>query len=959
MKTEPAGTVPAAELTDELRRVGIRDVRSDTLTRGMYGADASLYRVLPVAVVLPHDAAEVAATLEVCRRLRVPLTARGGGTSIAGNAIGAGVVLDTSRHFNRVLEVDPQGRRAVVEPGAVHATLQARATSVGLRFGPDPSSWTRCAVGGMIGNNACGTRALGYGRTSDNVLAMEALTGLGSALTVTTGVAQGVPSQRGAQRELMALRAAVHGRLDVIRTEFGQLRRQVSGYALEHLAPEHGFDVGRMLVGSEGTLAVLTQATVRLVTDPPARVLVALGFDDIYQAGDVAHRLLDYGATAAEALDARIVDLVRVRRGPNAVPDLPIGRAWMFVELVGDSSEEADAAARRVVAGIDARDARIVREPGQIAALWRIREDGAGLAGRTARDRPGHAGWEDAAVPPALMGAYLREFDALLAAHDVTGLPYGHFGDGCLHIRLDFDLDRPGGAERFRAFLFEAADLVASYGGSLSGEHGDGRARSELLSRMYSPAAMALMAAVKAAFDPEAVLNPGVLIDPDPVDAALRITPGLVTPAARAGLAFGYQGDHGDFARAVHRCTGVGKCRADNTGTGGVMCPSYLATREERDSTRGRARILQEMLEGTAVTGSWRSPEVMAALDLCLACKGCASDCPTGVDMATYKAEALYQYYKGRLRPLRHVVLGGLPQWSRIASRAPGLVNRALTFPGIAAVAKRLVGVDPRRSMPVFADRTFRARYAASPRASSRRPGPGSQTRPAVLFIDSFTNHFCPEVGLAALAVLRDAGYDARPVKQVTCCGLTWISTGQLDAAKRYLTATLETLAPFARHGIPIVGLEPSCTAVLRHDALELLGTDTARSVAAATMTLAELLTATPGWRPPDLSGLSVVAQPHCHHHAIMTWSADEALLAQAGADVLRLGGCCGLAGNFGVEAGHYEVSVAVAEQRLLPAVREAPDDAVILADGFSCRTQLADLSDRRGLHLAQLLAKQ
>ncbi len=971
------GPVDQRLLAGELRRAGLRDVRTDTLTRAMYGADASLYRLLPVAVVLPYDAGEVAATLDVCRRLGVPLVARGGGTSIAGNAIGTGVVLDTSRHFNRVLEVDADGRRAVVEPGAVHAALQSRAVAAGLRFGPDPSSWTRCALGGMIGNNACGNRALGYGRTSDNVLGMELLTGLGSALSVTTGVGDRVPAQRGAAAELTALRAAVDERLDVVRTEFGRIRRQVSGYALEHLAPERGFDVGRMLVGSEGTLAVVTQATVRLVADPPARVLVALGFADIYHAGDVAHRLGEFGAMAAEAIDARIVDVVRAKRGPQAVPDLPDGRAWMFVEMVGAGADEADAAARRVVAEIDALDARIVRDPAQVAALWRIREDGAGLGGRTGRDRPGHAGWEDAAVDPAVLGSYLRDFDEMLAAHDVTGLPYGHFGDGCLHIRLDFDLDRPGGGRRFRTFLLEAADLVASYGGSLSGEHGDGRARSELLNRMYSPEAMALMARVKAAFDPDGVLNPGVLVDPDPVDAALRVTPGLAGPRVAAlndALAFGYPADHGDFARAVHRCTGVGKCRADNTGTGGVMCPSYLATREEKDSTRGRARVLQEMLEGSPVAGFWRSPEVMEALDLCLACKGCASDCPTGIDMATYKAEALYQRYRGRRRfgrPLRHYALGHLPRWAGLAAKAPALANRLMSLPGLAPAAMRVVGVDPRRSLPTFAPRTFRAGYAAATRrpsvaarsssSSSNRlaASPAAPARPAVLFIDSFTEHFSPDVGHAALAVLREAGYDARPLRQATCCGLTWISTGQLDGARRQLTATVDLLDPFARQGTPIVGLEPSCTAVLRHDAVELLGTDAARRVAGATKTLAELLTATPGWRPPDLTGLQVVAQPHCHHHAIMTWAADEALLRQAGADVQRLGGCCGLAGNFGVEQGHYEVSIAIAEHQLLPAVREAPHGAVILADGFSCRTQLADLSDRAGIHLAQLLAER
>ena len=942
------------ELRQALSRAGVREVRTDAVSRGMYGADASLYRRVPLAVVLPRSVEEIVATVSVCRQLAVPLTARGAGTSIAGNAIGPGVVLDTSRFLSRVLDVDVDARRAVVEPGAVHAVVQAAATAVGLRFGPDPSSGSRCAIGGMIGNNACGTRALGYGRTSDNVLGLDVVTGLGSTLTLSTGVGGAQPEHTGDGDELADLRRAVAANLGVVRTEFGRFGRQVSGYALEHLAPERGFDVGRMLVGSEGTLAVVTRATLRLVTDPPARVLVALGFSDIYQAADVAPRLREYGAVAAEALDARIVDVVRARRGPQAVPDLPSGRAWMFVEVVGEDLAAARATAQTLVAGIEAVDARVVLDPVEVAALWRIREDGAGLGGRTARNRPGHAGWEDAAVPPPALGAYLREFDALLEAHDVTGLPYGHFGDGCLHIRLDVDLDRPGGRARFRAFLLEAADLVAAHGGSLSGEHGDGRARSELLSRMYSPAAMALMRQVKTAFDPAGVLNPGVLVDPDPVDAGLRITAELSGPAVgrlNAELAFRYPSDDGDFARAIHRCTGVGACRADRSSSGGLMCPSYLATREEKDSTRGRARILQEMLEGSHVMGSWRAPEVMEALDLCLSCKGCASDCPTGIDMATYKSEALYQHYRGRLRPLRHLVLGRLPQWARAASVAPGLVNAVMRTPGVASTAMRAAGLDPRRSWPELAARTFRQRY---PGWARRRERAG---KPAVVFIDSFTEHFCPEIGEAALAVLHDAGYDARPLRQAACCGLTWISTGQLDGARRRVSATVELLVPFADRGIPIVGLEPSCTAVLRHDAVQLLDSDSARLVAGATATLAELLNRTPQWRPPDLRGVSVIAQPHCHHHAVMSWDADERLLRRAGATVTRVAGCCGLAGNFGVEAGHYDLSVAIAEQRLLPAVRHASAESVILADGFSCRTQLIELADRRASHLAQLLA--
>ncbi|WP_084343509.1 FAD-binding and (Fe-S)-binding domain-containing protein [Piscicoccus intestinalis] len=962
MSTAPArpqhtDSSPApADLVHELRGAGLGDVRDDTLTRGMYSTDASIYRIVPRVVAFPRDVAEVEAALSVARATGAPFTARGGGTSIAGNAIGTGIVLDFSRYLNKVLDVDAESGTAVVQPGTVHAALQRRATALGWRFGPDPSSHTRCTVAGMIGNNACGNRAVGYGRTSDNIVAMTALTGLGNRLEATTGVGGRTPAASGARAELEAARAAIAADLQCGRTEFAKFGRQVSGYAVEHLLPENGFDVGRFLVGSEGTLAIVTQTTVRLVTDPPATVLVVLGYPDFAAAGDAAPHLRRPEVVAAEGIDRRIVDVVVAKFGTPAVPELPRGGSWLMVEVVADSEPEAQARARTLVAEVEALDHRIVTDPAAARALWRIREDGAGLSGRSPAGKPAHAGWEDAAVPPARLGAYLRDFDALLTEHGLTTLPYGHFGDGCLHARIDFPLDAPGGREAYRAFMLDAADLVASHGGSLSGEHGDGRARGELLPRMYSPEAMALFGRLKAAFDPQNVLNPGVIVDPDPTDSDLRI------PAARRvreTLAFAYAADDGDFSQAVHRCTGVGKCRAD--GPAGVMCPSYRATREEKDSTRGRARVLEEMVNGGLVTGGWRASEVHEALDLCLSCKGCYSDCPTGIDIATYKSEALYQAYKHRPRPRSHYTLGWLPRWTRLASSSPAMArvaNLALNLPALKPVAMAAAGVDARRGLPRFASRTFRALAARAgvARYAGAVPAQIGVAKPVVVFADSFSDAFDPGVGGATLRVLQAAGYTPKVTGESVCCGLTWITTGQLDAATSILGRTVAALAPAARAGIPIVGIEPSCTAVLRHDAVELLGTPEARDVAAATVTLAELLTRDDDYAPPSLEGVGIVAQPHCHHHAVLGWAADEALLRRAGATVTRLGGCCGLAGNFGVERGHYEVSLAVAEDQLLPAVRAADPDTVILADGFSCRTQLADLAPRTGIHLAQLL---
>ncbi|WP_304113840.1 FAD-binding and (Fe-S)-binding domain-containing protein [Mycolicibacterium bacteremicum] len=923
-------------LRDALRAAGIADVRDDGTSRALYSSDASLYRVTPQAVVFPAHADEVAAALSVCRAEGVPITARGAGTSIAGNAVGAGVVLDFSRHMNNVVSIDPEARTAVVQPGTVQAVLQKAALGHRLRFGPDPSSHTRCTIGGMIGNNACGSRALGYGRTSDNLVGLRTLTASGEELTLGPG--------QSSSAVLDELAAVTRAGLGTIRTQFGRFGRQVSGYALETLLPEHRFDVTRLMAGSEGTLTVLTEATVRLVAEPPHRMLVVLGYPDIATAGDATPAILEHRPTACEGIDSRIVDIVRERKGPAAVPPLPSGAAWVFVEVVGDTFAETRDRAARVGATCAAVDFLVVEDVVKAAALWRIREDGAGLSARSVRDRPAHAGWEDAAVPPDRLGDYLRDFDALMAEFDVTGMPYGHFGDGCMHVRIDLPLDRPGGTAVFRDFLFAAADLVVGYGGSLSGEHGDGRARSELLSKMYSPEALALQAAAKQTFDPHNLLNPGVIVDPAPLDADLRIP---AAPLVRQNLALAYRHDGGNFTQAVHRCTGVGKCRADNTGTGGVMCPSYLATREEKDSTRGRARVLQEMINGTDVRDGWRAPEVHEALDLCLSCKGCASDCPTGVDMASYKSEVLYQSYKGRLRPASHYSLGWLPRWAKLARVAPGVINAAARLGGSAGLAA--AGVDHRRHIPAFAKQTFRSWFAANVPADA----PGDEV---ALFVDTFTNHFTPEVGIATVRVLQDAGYAPRLTRRQQCCGLTWISTGQLDTARRVLGRTVTALQPFAERDVPVVGMEPSCTAVLRADAAELLDTPAATTVAGATRTLAELLTAR-GWEPPSLQGRRVVAQPHCHHHSVMGWGTDATLLAGAGAEVIRLGGCCGLAGNFGVEKGHYEVSVAVAEQQLLPAVRAAEPDTAVLADGYSCRTQLDDLTDRHGIHLAQLLA--
>jgi FAD/FMN-containing dehydrogenase/Fe-S oxidoreductase len=962
-------TTPAAvtDLTRLLRSAVRGEVDSSTRTRAQYTTDASNYRVVPQVVVHPADVDDLIAVTEVARSAGVPLTMRGAGTSVAGNAIGPGIVVDTTRHLTAIGPIDRDARTAVVQPGVVMSALQAAATPFGLRFGPDPSTQNRATFGGMIGNNACGPHAVAYGRTVDNVVSLDVIDGTGRRFTATRG--------DGALDAVPGLASLVTANLPLLRTELGRFSRQVSGYSLEHLLPERGVDLAKMLVGTEGTLVTILGATVSLVDIPDAAVLVVLGYPDMPSAADAVPALLAHSPLAIEGLDARLVDVVRRHRGDAHVPPLPSGGGWLMVEMGGADREEALARARAMAADAGTTAAQVIPPGAGASAMWQIRADGAGLAGRAPDGSPAWPGWEDAAVPPERLGDYLRGFDALMASHGVDGLTFGHFGDGCVHVRIGIPLDRPDDVPPFREFVTQAATLVAAHGGSLSGEHGDGRARSELLPLMYSAEALAAFAGVKHLFDPDNLLNPGVLVDPRPMDADLRRP--HAHPIASGSGGFSFAHDDGDFAGAVHRCVGVGKCRADTSDDGGFMCPSYLATGQEKDVTRGRARVLQEMANGTLVTGGWRAPELREVLDLCLSCKACSSDCPAGVDMAQYKAEVLHRAYRRRLRPMNHYALGWLPRWTRLISRlrVARVANAFLGSRPLAKVVLGVAGLDRRRTIPAFATTSFRTSWARELAANHHTRGVGESTgatqsrggtdpvRRVVLWADSFSDAFDPDVPRAMVTLLQRAGYEVIVPAEDACCGLTWVSTGQLDGARKRMLNLLAILGPFAVNGIPIIGVEPSCTALLRSDLVDLVpGDPRAVAVAGATRTLSELLTAPeplgPGsaWTPPDLTGLTVIAQPHCHQHSVMGYDADLALLAATGADVRTLAGCCGLAGNFGYERGHYEVSVAVAEHALLPALRAAPPGSVLLADGFSCRTQADQLAGVSGVHLSQLL---
>ncbi|MFC8305758.1 FAD-binding and (Fe-S)-binding domain-containing protein [Streptomyces olivaceus] len=946
-----------SDLEAALRRAVGGEVAFDVTSRALTTMDASNYRRVPLGVVAPRDADDVAAVLDVCRERGVPVVARGGGTSIAGQATGTGVVLDFTRHMNRLVGLDPEARTAVVQPGLVLDRLQRSAAPHGLRFGPDPSTHSRCTLGGMIGNNSCGSHSVAWGTTADSVGELSVLTARGRRLRLGREWA-GAPE---------GLRDLVDGDLARLRTGFPDLPRRISGYALDALLPENGADVARSFCGSEGTLGVVTEAVVRLVEAPRARALAVLGYADEAGAAEAAAGLLPLGPLTVEGMAA---DLVPSTEG------LPRGGAWLFVETGGDTGAQARARAEAVVRAADVVDALVVTDPAGQRTLWRVREDASGTATRMPDGAEAWPGWEDCAVPPARLGAYLRDFRALLTAHGLRGTPYGHFGDGCIHVRIDFDLLTDAGVARFRRFSEELADVVVAHGGSLSGEHGDGQARAELLPRMYGAQTVALFERAKAVWDPDDLLNPGMLVRPAPLDANLRFA---VLPREPVDVEFGYPSDGGDFSAAVRRCVGVAKCRTTSAAGSSVMCPSFRATGEEEHSTRGRARLLHEMLAGELVTDGWRSTEVRDALDLCLSCKGCRSDCPVEVDMATYKAEFLHHHYEGRRRPAAHYAMGWLPVWLRWAARtrAAPVVNALASVRPLAAVAKRLGGIAGERDVPRLAGKTFSRWWRGRHRGTA---GGGDLV---VLWPDTFTEHLSPSVGRAAVRVLEAAGLRVvlpptlrrgavvgdgasrsalallKTRRGQVCCGLTYVSTGQLDRARAVMRRTLDLMGPVLETSAPVVVLEPSCAAALRTDLPELLHDDPrAARLASRVLTFAEALERhAPDWRPPAVDR-PVTGQTHCHQHAVLGDAADRRLREAAGLSGELTGGCCGLAGNFGFEDGHYEVSAACAEDQLLPAVREAPDGAVVLADGFSCRTQLEQLAGVRGRHLAEVLAE-
>jgi FAD/FMN-containing dehydrogenase len=913
----------------------------------MYAHDFSVYRAVPIGVVIPRDADDVVAAVSVCRQYGAPVLPRGCGTAPSGQTTNVAVVFDYSKRFNDIVDLDPEKRRAKVQPGVICDQLRDAAERHHLTYGPDPATHEYCTIGGMLGNNSCGTHSLMAGKTSDNVEELEVLLYDGTRLKVGATADDELNRTVAAGGRKAAIYAALRNLRDQVadrvRTEFPDIPRRVSGYNLDQLLPENGFHVARALVGSEGTCVNVLEATVRLVPSPQHRRTLVLSYPDVFTAADhVPEILAKTDPIGLEGYDDLLIDnMKRKRRLAAERTLLPEGRAWLYVEFGHDDADTATELAQtalRQLAHGPQLEAQLVTDKAEQVSVWKVRESAVGDS-RVPGYMDAEGAWEDAAVHPDRLGPYLRDFQTLLGEHGYRCVYYGHFGQGCVHTRMDFDFRTAAGLKTFRSFMEKAADLVVSYGGSLAGEYGEGHGRAELLPRMFGPELMDAFHRFKRIWDPDWKMNPNRLIGDVKLDEGLRTGPDYRPPQLETH--FAYPDDRGSFAAAVERCFGMAKCR--NLGSL-TMCPSFQVTREERHSTRGRAQLLFEMLKGDPLTDGWHDEAVKESLELCLSCKGCTGGCPVQVDIPTYKAEFLSHYYGRRPRPPHHYVLGLLPWWGPIASRVP----RASNALSRSSTARKLAGLAPERDAPRFARRTFRSWFETHGTTTGNR---------LLLWPDTFTNLFEPQVGQAAVAVLRAAGFAVElPGKQL-CCGRPLYDFGMLGRAKKALRRILDELAEPIAAGVPMVVLEPSCAAVFRDELRKLMPHDEhARRLAGQTLTLDELLDRA-DWEPPPVNRTALM-HGHCHQEAVFGLAGEEKLLRRAGVDVeLLKAGCCGLAGSFGYQAGDpYRVSVQAGERVLLPAVRAAPEDTLIVADGFSCRSQIAAGTGRRALHGAQVL---
>ncbi len=952
----------AARLESRLRATVKGEVRFDDASRALYATDASNYRQVPIGLVVPLTIDDVVATVAACHEFGAPILSRGGGTSLAGQCCNVAVVIDFSKHLRAIRSLDPATRMAEVEPGIVLDALRLEAEKHELTFAPDPATHSRCTLGGMIGNNSCGVHALMGGKTVDNIEALDVLLYDGTRMTVGRTSEAELASIIAAGGRKGAIYAGLKRLRDtystLVRERFPDIPRRVSGYNLDQLLPENGFNVARALVGTEGTCVTILGATCELKDSPQHRRLVVLGFRDAFVAADHVPQVLQFKPIGLEGFDGLLVDwMLRKNLVVDDVKLLPSGRGFLLCEFGADSPEEVEGI---VASFVDAARGFAVRPviaqytEEQAARVWKVRESGLGASVFVPEEKSGWEGWEDSAVPPEMLGAYLRELFALIQQFGYISPMYGHFGQGCVHLRISFDLRTADGVAKYRDFIERAADIVLKYGGSFSGEHGDGQSRACLLPKMFGPELMHAFAEFKALWDPTNRMNPGKLIDPvavyDAVDN-LRIGAGY-KPVAHAKTWFQFPNDEGSFSEATSRCVGVGACRRVDHGT---MCPSYMATREEKHSTRGRAHLLWEMMQGNVLKGGFDNEEVHEALDLCLSCKACKTECPVNVDMAQWKSEFLAHHYEHRRHPLYHYAFGFMDKLASAASVAPRLANLPMQIAPLASLVKSALGIAQQRTLPRFTTRNFRSTW-------HRTHGWKPQTSAAdvLLWPDTWNNYFHPDALWSAADVLGAAGYRIQVPKRHICCGRPLYDFGFLDQAKRYLQRILDEFADEIDHGIPVVMLEPSCATVFQDELVNLFPNNPrALRLSKQTVMLSEMLAKnTAGWLPPLLPGRRIVVHGHCHQKTQMTMKDDMRLLQATGATVDLLdSGCCGMAGPFGFESDKFEVSQTLAERVLLPAVRAAAVDDILVTNGFSCREAIGQNTPRHAVHLSEVLA--
>jgi FAD/FMN-containing dehydrogenase/Fe-S oxidoreductase len=940
------------------------EVRFDRGSRAMYATDGSNYRQIPIGLVVPRDAEDVKAAVAVCRSYGAPVLARGAGTSLAGQCCNVAVVLDFTKYMNRILELNSESRYARVQPGVVLDTLRTLAERDKLTFAPDPSTHNRCTIGGMIGNNSCGTHSLLGGKTVDNVEELRILLYDGTEMTVGPVTENELDSIiRGGGR-----RGEIYGKLrdlrdrygDQIRARFPRIPRRVSGFNLDELLPEQGFNPARALVGTEGTCAIVLEAKVRLICSPQHRALVGVGYKDAFIAADHVPEVLKFDPIGYEGFEGAIVDGLRAK-GAAKLDLLPEGRGIVMVEFGADEAQQAIDLAQNLIDHLkeapEAPNTRLYTKE-EARHVWSLRESGPRAAAFAPGAKAQWEGWDDAAVAPEKLGGYLRDIRKLLDEYGYTGAFYGHYGHGCIHMRVSFDFQSEAGIRAYGEFVERAADLLVSYGGSLSGEHGDGQSRGALLPKMFGPELMDAFREFKAVWDPHNNLNPHKVIDTHLPTEDLRL--GADYNPQNPKTHFKFLGDDGSFSNAAARCIGVGACRKLDSGS---MCPSYMATLEEEHSTRGRAHMLFEMLQGEVIDGGWKNEEVKKSLDLCLSCKACKSECPANVDLATYKSEFLSHYYEGKFRPLNAYAFGMIDRWASLAAIAPRIANGISSAPGINQLLRKALDLAPQREIPQFASTNFQhwARVHGVPDCDSqqiqRAEGTTNDGREAILWADTFNNYFRPGTSQAALEVLTAAGFRVRVPQKHFCCGRPLYDFGMLDRAKKYLQRILHVLGPQIDLGLPIIVLEPSCASVFRDELLNLFPDDArADRLRRQTFLLSEFLAKAPGYQPPRLSE-KVLLHGHCHHKSLMKMNDEEALLRKMGVELTSLdSGCCGMAGPFGFEKDKYAVSQAVGERVLLPAVRKAEKETFVLTDGFSCREQIFQATGRQPFHLAELL---